>query len=610
MQATDPARSNLAMFVFLWRLLDARWRRRLLWLQVVALLMAFSMLGGVAAILPFFSVLADPAAIEKHAVLAWTYAVGGFADRDTFLWFLGAAFIVMVLLSNAINLAGSLALNRFALGLGRDFHVALYEEYLHRDYPFHLRCDSATLTNKVINETARVVTGMVQGGLNLVANLLACLMIVGSIVLLNPLLALATALLFVTSYAAIYFALRHRLARRGQREAQMWDARTRTLNESFGSIKEVLLRGVQSRFRDAFAFQSDAITRVSLSIWAMSQAPRHLLECVTAIGLVGAAFWLNRRGGAATWLAQLSFLGFAAYRLLPAIQQAFVAIARIRAHRSAFQQIATDLARGLAAQRPQPPTAAELAPWRGRPHHSILLRDVSFRYSPEAPPAIHNVSIEILRGQVVGIVGANGAGKTTLGDLILGLLRPESGSIEIDGVVLDEESLPLWRPNVAYVPQHIFLLDASILDNITLGAPAQEVELTRVRAAARIACLDPWIASLPGGLEHRVGERGVRLSGGQRQRIGIARALYHDASVLLLDEATSSLDGTTEHELVRTLDSLRGRQTVIVIAHRTATLAACQYIFELAHGALVNVGSYEELARRSPRAARHAGLVS
>jgi ABC-type multidrug transport system fused ATPase/permease subunit len=140
---------------------------------------------------------------------------------------------------------------------------------------------------------------------------------------------------------------------------------------------------------------------------------------------------------------------------------------------------------------------------------------------------------------------------------------------------------------VAYVPQHIFLLDGSILDNITLGVPADEVDLARVRAAVRAACLDPWIGSLPDGLEHRVGDRGARLSGGQRQRVGIARALYREASVLLLDEATSSLDGAAEHELVRTLDSLRGERTVFVIAHRTATLAACQYVLALDQGTLV-----------------------
>src|SRR5688572_12717835 len=156
MPTPDSARSNLAMFRYLWKLLDARRRREILWLQLVSLTMAFSTLGGIAAIVPFFSVLADPAAIGRHALLTWMYGVFGFTDRGDFLVFLGVGFIVMVVLSNAINLAGSVALNRFALRLGRDFHVALYDEYLHRDYRFHLRCDTATLTNKVINETTRV----------------------------------------------------------------------------------------------------------------------------------------------------------------------------------------------------------------------------------------------------------------------------------------------------------------------------------------------------------------------------------------------------------------------------------------------------------------------
>jgi HlyD family secretion protein len=610
MLTPESARSNVAMFRYLWTLLDGRRRRQLLWLQLVSLLMAFSMLGGIAAIVPFFSVLADPAAIDRHGLLAWMFGALGFTDRGAFLVFLGTGFVAMVVLANAINLAGSVALNRFALRLGRDFHVALYDEYLHRDYPFHLRSDSATIANKVINETTRVVSGMVQGGLNLVANLLACALIVASIVLVNPLLALATALLFTLSYAAIYFALRRRLVRRGQSEGRMWEARTRTLHESLGAIKEVLLRGSQARFRDAFAQQSDAIARVSLSIWTMSQAPRYLLECIMALGLVGAAFWLNRGSAASTWVAQLSFLGFAAYRLLPAVQQAFVSIARIRAHRSAFQHIAADLQRGLTARRAPPPTPGELAPWRDRPHRVLTLRQVNFRYAPGAPSAIRNFSAEIRRGQVTGVVGANGAGKTTLGDLILGLLRPESGSIEVDGIALDEHNLALWRHQVAYVPQHIFLLDASILENITLGEPREAVDAQRLRAALRDASLEELVASLPGGLDYRVGERGARLSGGQRQRLGIARALYHRASLLLLDEATSALDGASEDEIIATLARLRGDHTVIVIAHRTSTLAACDIIFHLERGALQGSGSYAELARRGARGSQRAMVVS
>jgi len=595
------------MFHFIWSLLSQRRRRQLVWLQLVSLLMAFSTLGGIAAIIPFFSVLADPLAVERNEVLGGLFEALGFADRDSFLLFLGIGFIVMVMLSNAVNLLGSMALNRFALLLGRDFHVALYEEYLHRDYPFHLRCDSATLTNNVINETARVVAGLVQGGLSLVSNVLAAVFIVASIVLLNPLLALATAALFSGSYALVYYTLRQRLARSGQLEAELWDARSRTLSQSLGAIKEVLLRGAQSRFRDTFAHQSDSIARVSSSIWAMSQAPRHLLECIATIGLVVAAFWLNRGATSGEWLAKLSFLGFAAYRLLPAIQQAFVAIARIRAHRAAFVRIAGDLRLAFAAVRPEPPSASELALWRGRPLRSITLRDVSFRYASEEPPAISRVSAEIIRGQIIGIVGANGAGKTTLADLILGLLRPQSGSIEVDGVPLDSENLRLWRSNVAYVPQQIFLLDATILDNIVLGAHDEQADLARVHAAARAASLGEFLEGLPDGLAHRVGERGVRMSGGQRQRIGIARALYHSASVLILDEATSALDNTAEADLIAALNAMRGQATVLVIAHRRSTLRACDAIFELDHGRLIGAGKYVDLALDSARLRRPAG---
>jgi ABC-type multidrug transport system fused ATPase/permease subunit len=587
--------SNLAVFRSAWALLRPAQRRHAGWLVLVSLFMAFSTLGGIAAIVPFFAVLADDAAIERHAALAALYRAGGFAERGTFLLCLGAGFIGAVLVSNLVNLLGARALNHFALRLGRDFHVTLFEEYLHRDYAFHLRHPSASLANNVINETARAVSGLVQGGLSLLVNLLACVVIVCSVLLVNPALALAAAALFCGSYVAIYFGLRARLGRAGQLEGEMWDARSRTLSESFGAIKEILLRGAQRRFRDDFARQSDAITRVSTSVWTLSQAPRHVLECVTALGLVVAALWLQRGSQAGDWLASLSFLGFAAYRLLPALQQAFVALARVRAHRGAFLRIAPDLARGRAALRPASPEVAERLAWQPRPARCIAFHDVSFRFAPEAPWVLRGLRFEIRPGELVGIVGPNGAGKTTLADLLLGLLSPAEGFVEVDGIRLDEHNLPLWRRRVAYVPQHIFLLDGSIRDNIVLGCPDAGVDEARLQRAVRIAGLDHYIAELPGGLAHCVGERGARLSGGQRQRIGICRAFYQDAPVLLLDEATSALDEVAERALAAELLTWRGSRTVVIITHREATLAVCERVLRLEGGRVT------QLAARSPR---------
>jgi ABC-type multidrug transport system fused ATPase/permease subunit len=584
---TQPDRpySNLAVLRKAWELLNRAQRRRAFWLTLVSLSMAVTTLAGIAAIVPFFAVLADGAAIERHPALRALYEAGGFSDPRDFVVLLGIGFIVAVLLSNLVNLFGARSLHEFALRVGRDFHVRLFHEYLHREYPFHLRQASASLGHKVINETARAVSGVIQGGLSLLSSLLVCVLIVTSIFIANPLLALLATALFTGSYAVVYFLLRARLARYGQLEGEMWEARAHTVSEAFGAIKEVLLRAAQPRFLEEFARQNDAIAMVGTRLWTLAQAPRHVLECVTAIGLVASALWLQRGPGAQAWLTQLSFLGFAAYRLLPALQQTFVSLARLRGHRAALLRIAPDLAADGSGALAAPAGGLDAADWVRRPRHGISFRHVWFRFAPDAPWAVRDVDVTLRRGEAVGITGPNGAGKSTLADLLLGLLAPDQGCIEVDGEVLDSANMAAWRRCVAYVPQHIFLLDASIRDNIVLGQRAA-VDEDRLRESVRAAGLEAFIAALPDGLQHRVGERGGRLSGGQRQRLGIARALYHDAAVLVLDEATSALDDQAERGLAAELRALRDGRTLVIISHREATLAVCDRVWRLEQGRL------------------------
>lgn len=598
--------SNVNALRFLWRTLDARERRQLLWLQLLALLMAISTLGGVAAILPFFSALADPQTIDQRALLARWYALGPFADRRAFLVALGAAFVALVLLANAINLVGILAINRFALRIGRQFHVALFDEYLHRDYRFHARTGAVPLLNNVIFESTRVATGLIQGGLTLTASILSSALIVVTAIVVNPLLALCAAALIGGSYTGFYLLTRRRLARNGARETELWDARIRTLTEGFGSIQEILLRSNQGYFRDAFAGYCDEMARVNARTYAIANSPRYVLDTVTACGLVAAALWLSGGAVAGQWLAQLSFFSLAAYRLLPAMQQAFAATARMRSDRVALQSIASDLERGR-HRAPSPALVDGLAPWAGRPRQALTTNAISFRYAAGDTLAVRNVSLTIARGQCVGFVGVNGSGKTTLCAMLLGLLTPESGEIRIDGQVLDRDTLASWQSTVAFVPQNVFLLDASIAENIAFGVPPDEVDVARLHAVVAAARLGDLVGATRQGLAHRLGERGSRVSGGQRQRIGIARALYRSASFLVLDEATNALDGLAEQEIVSMIDSLRSHATVAIIAHRMSSVRGCDTIFELDAGAIVGSGTYDQLVRDSQRFRELAG---
>jgi ABC-type multidrug transport system fused ATPase/permease subunit len=203
--------------------------------------------------------------------------------------------------------------------------------------------------------------------------------------------------------------------------------------------------------------------------------------------------------------------------------------------------------------------------------------------------------LEIPKGSRVGFVGKSGSGKSTLVDLIMGLLRPSSGAIEVDGVDISEQNVIAWQSQIAHVSQHIFLIDASIVENVAFGVPSRRIDLDRVHAACRQAELTEFIESLPEGYNTVVGEEGVRLSGGQRQRIGIARALYKEASLLILDEATSALDDETEGAIVSTLERLGDRYTILMIAHRITTLRGCETIYRLDEGRIVQRGTYAQV---------------
>jgi ABC-type multidrug transport system fused ATPase/permease subunit len=587
----------------IWSVLAARQRRWVLGAQILSILMAFSTVVGIASIGPFFSILGNPRLVDQTGLFHWLFHLG-FSSKRSFTVALGLAFLGLVLLANLINVIGSFVMIRLALWIGTDLQSLLFEEYLHRPYVFHVRTPSAVLFNNIVHETIRATNQILQNAFSLITNSVTALFIIVSVMLLNPVVAAAMIVGLAGGYVLIYLAVRNRLLQAGQNQSRLFIELTKTVNETLGAIKEILVLRTQKFFRGSFAQSSHDFARAAARTQLIGQSPRYVMECVAVVGLVAVALLASgREEGIGPSLGQLTFLGFAAYRLLPTLQQAFVAIVKIRADRPGFTAIARDLR--LARARKHAVVAADPS-WRERPRTEIRLNKVSFRYEPNQPPAVDEISLTLPVRTAIGLVGANGSGKTTLVDLIAGLLVPTTGRIDVDGIVLDDENRAAWQGQIAYVPQHVYLLDASIEQNIALGAA---IDRERLLAAIKLAQLDEFVATLPDGCDHAVGERGVRLSGGQRQRIGIARALYADASVLILDEATNALDGLTEQEMIATIVRLRGRYTIIVIAHRLSTVRACDAIFEIGHGRVIGSGSYEGLLRNSETFRRLANVT-
>jgi ATP-binding cassette, subfamily B, bacterial PglK len=592
----------MSVLLVLWRLLDHRQRGQLVGLQVLSIVMALSTVGGIAAVLPFFAALADPHAIEHNAVLRAVLPRVQFDNGGSFAAVLGIAFVAVILIANAVNLFGFMAINRFAARVGDTLYVRLFDEYIHRDYEFHIRSKSSVLASRV-QESARVTSGVLQQALILVTNLVTIVCVAAAVVLVNPVVAVAAVIGLGVSYAAIYVAARRRLLRNGRSESRFHAERARTINEGLGAIREVMLAQARDFFVQRFAEQSRSISRTAVNTLAISQSPRYVLECITVACLVGIALYLHGRADAGgPWMAQLSFVVFAAYRLLPALQQAFSATVRIRADRAALAGIETDLGRALPERRITRDAVADRT-WHGRPRREIRLCEVSFRYAPDRPEAVRGASLVIPAGSIIGFMGPNGSGKTTLLDLVSGLLVPQSGHIEVDGTRLDRTNCVAWQSTIAYVPQHVFLFEATLAQNIAFGTPPANIDCARLETAVRLARLTECVAALPNGYEEWLGVGGCGLSGGQRQRLAIARALYRDASLLILDEATSALDTAAEGDIAETLDLLRPNRTILVIAHRTNALRHCDLVFALSDGRVVGSGPYGQLVPANARAA-------
>jgi ABC-type multidrug transport system fused ATPase/permease subunit len=301
----------------------------------------------------------------------------------------------------------------------------------------------------------------------------------------------------------------------------------------------------------------------------------------------------------------LALYALAGNRLVPIFQQFFSAAITIKYHTKAVESLVVDL-KTVRNYAEQPLEILREAPLSFT--HTLQLSDVVFQYPTAHVPALNRVSLTILKNQSIGFVGKTGSGKTTLADVILGLFQPQSGTITIDEIALTEQNERLWRKRVGYVPQTVFLTNASIAENIALGIPRDQIDHAAVIRAAQMAQAEEFIDFLPDAYDTMVGERGVKLSGGQRQRLGIARALYHQPDVLIFDEATSALDGMTEDAVMQAVQKLSQQCTMILIAHRLRTIQACDRIVMLESGVVVADGEYAELLQNSTAFRRLAGV--
>ena len=587
-------------------LLTPREKRNLGLLFVAVVIMAGLEVVSVASIMPFLSVAADPASVQENAYLNWVYETLGFTDTNSFLIALGLAALVAMVVSNTFIILTTWALFRYAWGRNHTLSYRLLKSYLQRPYEYFLTRNSSELGKNILEEVKEVVNEMLIHVLRGGAKAIVALFIMGFLVFIDPTVAFIVALVLGAAYAGIYLAVKDRIDVYGQKRVALNSKRYQVVSEAFGGIKEVKLAGKEQAFLDQYESPSKWYSRFQARYRVIGLAPRYLLEIVAFGGIILIAVYLIAvQDSVQQVIPMLGLYAFAGYRLMPALQQAFKGVASARFNLSALEAVRqglienaspalTESQNGLVSKQKARPTLDLKS--------RLILNDVSFAYPDAEEPAIKNLSLEISAHTTVGFVGKTGSGKTTAVDLILGLLRPQKGTISVDSASLNEENLRSWQQNIGYVPQHIYLSDDTIAHNIAFGVPEDEIDMDAVQGAARRAHIFNFIdGELPNKWDALVGERGVKLSGGQQQRIGIARALYHNPSVLVFDEATSALDQATEASVMEAIYELEGEHTMIMIAHRLSTVKRADNIVMLEQGRKVGEGSYDELSDRNSR---------
>lgn len=579
------------------RILEPSDIRQACWVLLLVILVAIIEAVGIASIMPFLAVLANPEVVDTNPYLARAYEIAGSETRGDFLFLLGAATFVLLVGSTVLRGLALWAQLRFMYLRIHSIGLRLLTHYLRQPYHWFFNQHSSDFSGRVLHEVSNVVQSIIYPGMLLVANTASVALILTVLVLVDPVLAFSAAGVLGFVYSLVFLFAKRHLEVTGQERVKANQQRYKALHEAFGSVKYLKVAGQESRFAERFRDPSDRMARRSITAAVIGEMPSFVMQILIFGGMLAVLLYLIwAHGGVQGALPIVGVFALAGYRLMPALQGLYKSLSQIRFSLPSLDILLRDIAEfGKTDENLREST---VVPRSVRLQDKLELQGISFSYPGVEREALRSVDLCIHARTRVGVVGTTGAGKTTLVDMLLGLLTPTAGQMFVDGQMVDSSNIRGWQKGVGYVPQNIFLLDDSVALNIAFGAYHHEVDMAAVERAACMANLHEFIVNeLPQGYDTIVGEQGIRLSGGQRQRIGIARALYHDPDVIVFDEATSALDNMTELVVMEALHALGRTKTLVIVAHRLSTVRSCDRIIVLDQGMIVADGVYDALVR-------------
>jgi ATP-binding cassette, subfamily B, bacterial PglK len=585
-------------------------------LLILCLFLAISVLdaAGIGLIGPFIAMATNPALIESNDWISKLYKYSNVGSTNHFIALLGLVIVIFFYFKSFLYYWIQQYVLEFCYAQQVKLRLRLMDTYLLLPYTFHLKTNSADILQNIVGESANFTYFISIPLLNAIVNAFILLIIL-LLLAKTDLLATVSILGLLLVAAAPFHYFRHKITSWGKDNIDALTETTRVVNHALGGFKEVKVIGCESFFENQLSAQAHKFSRAASRFHVVQQLPRIVIEVVLMtfiVGFVSLALFFSERSE--NLVSVLSIFAIASIRILPSANQLMNCANTLRNAKPTLDRVYLVLKElenpevssylkmfhGLSPNNADRKIFNSFDSLKTKPlkfEEGIVVNKINYAYPGATLNALSDISLTIRKGESVALIGKSGAGKTSLVDVLLGLLIPQSGDIQVDGFSIYAD-LRAWQSLIGYIPQSIFLMDDTIERNIAFGVPDHLIDQQRLKSAIRLAQLSELIEQLPKGVESMVGERGTLLSGGQRQRIGIARALYHEREILVLDEATSALDNETEKLISESIRALSGTKTIIIIAHRLSTIEHCDRIYQMEKGRVVRSGSYQEIVLR------------
>jgi ABC-type multidrug transport system fused ATPase/permease subunit len=574
-------------------LLTPKEYKHLVLLIFMILISALLDVVGVASIVPLITVLTSPNLVETSSILSFMFQVStifGVENKQQFLFALGTFTFLLILFSLSFKAITTYVQVHFVQTLEFILSKRLATGYLYQPYSWFLGKNSADLGKTILSEVGTIVMNGIGPLMELIAKSALVIALIILLILFDPKIALIVGFVIGGAYLIAFYYLRKYLDQLGKKRFENNKLRYLALSEAFGAAKEVKAGGLEKIYVKKFSTPAKIFAQTRAASSVIAQLPRFILEIASFGGiLLILLFMMLKTGNFNSSLPVISLYVFAGYRLMPAMHAIYAAVTQLTFVAPALDKLIYDFKNFQSSNESISLDVLSLK-------NTITLKNVHYKYPNSSKVVLRDLSINIPFKKTVGLMGSTGSGKTTMVDILLGLIEPLKGTLQVDGKVITKRNVRSWQRSIAYVPQNIYLADDTVEKNIAFGIDVQNINHQFIENASKIAKLHNFVISeLPNKYQTIIGERGVRLSGGQRQRIGIARALYQNPKILILDEATSALDSRTEKEIMDDVYKIGKDMTIIIIAHRLNTLNSCDTIIELEKGQIKNQFSYDEL---------------